>query len=337
MWSSVDHQTKINSFVNAFLIGKIHHAYLVLGPHNSGKDAFAIKMAQTVNCTDTKPPCGVCSRCSKILLGTHPDVDLIDSHLFNENSANAKILKDVAREIRNKASLRPYEARYRVFVIGEAKKLTLHTSNALLKLLEEPEPNVLYILVASSEQDLLPTVASRCQKIRLNKMGVADTVQFLTQQTGIDISEANEMAKLAQSGIEWEGQKENDRKNLVRIRARLANIAAVIESSVKSQLKYADQLVSKWSENNEEVKDEIQLWVNWWRDLMMVKIGMPGLVTCSSQLDQLYRNVDSYAICDIKNAIVSIQETADCLDHNVNPKLAIPYMVLYVGLKSVTP
>ena len=93
---------------------------------------------------------------------------MIDSHSFNESTANAKILKDVAREIRNKANLRPYEAKYRVFLIGEAKKMTLHTANALLKLLEEPEPNVLYILVASSEQDVLPTVASRCQKIRLN-------------------------------------------------------------------------------------------------------------------------------------------------------------------------
>ena len=55
MWSSVDQQTKINSFVNGLQVGKVHHAYLVLGPQNSGKGFFAVKMAQAVNCTGTNP------------------------------------------------------------------------------------------------------------------------------------------------------------------------------------------------------------------------------------------------------------------------------------------
>ena len=69
----------------------------------------------------------------------------------------------------------------------------------------------------------------------------------------------------------------------------------------------------------------------------MVKIGMPSLVTCSSQLDQLDRNADKYDVSAIKDTIVVIQETADCLDHNVNPKLAIPYMVLHACFKNVIP
>ena len=167
-------------------------------------------------------------------------------------------------------------------------------------------------------------------------MSVTDTVEFLIQEAGVDISDATEMAQLAQAGIEWEGDRENDRTNLLQIRARFANISSVIESSLKSQLKYADQLVSKWSENDETVRDEIQLWLNWWRDLLMVKIGMPSLVICSSQLDELDRNADKYEVSGIKSAIAVIQETIDCLDHNVNPKLAIPYMVLHSGLKNVT-
>ena len=143
MWSTIDQEEKIKAFVDALLIGKIHHAYLILGPQNSGKDTFAITMAQAVNCIGINPPCGTCGPCSRIRTGTHPDVYLIDSHLFNEGSANSKILKDVAKEIRGKASLRPYDGKYRVFVICEAKKMTVHTSNALLKMLEEPEPNVL--------------------------------------------------------------------------------------------------------------------------------------------------------------------------------------------------
>ena len=334
MWNTIDQGEKTKAFVDALLIGKIHHAYLILGPQNSGKDTFAITMAQAVNCIGINPPCRICVPCNQIRTGTHPDVDLIDSRLFNEGSANSKILKDVAREIRGKASLRPYEGKYRVFVIYEAKKMTVHTSNALLKMLEEPEPNVLYILVATSEQDLLPTVASRCQKIRLNKLNVVDTIKMLTEETGINLSDATEMAKLAQGGIEWAGQNENDSKNLARIREKLVNISLVIGEDIKGHLKYADQLVSKWNENDQEVKDELQLWLYWWRDLMMIKIGMPSLVVCSSQINKLYKNIDTYDMGRIYSSITAIQETLDCLDHNVNPKLAIPYMVLTIGSKN---
>jgi DNA polymerase-3 subunit gamma/tau len=142
---------------NALESGKIHHAYLFSGPRGCGKTSSARIMARSLNCEKgpTPNPCGQCQSCKDLVANGPGSIDVI------ELDAATHGLVDDARDLRDKAFFSPVSSAYKIYIIDEAHQLGPGAANALLKVVEEPPPHVLFIFATTEPEKLITTIRSR--------------------------------------------------------------------------------------------------------------------------------------------------------------------------------
>ena len=142
---------------NALASGKIHHAYLFSGPRGCGKTSSARIMARSLNCEagPTPTPCGTCQSCTDLVANGSGSIDVM------ELDAATHGLVDDARDLRDKAFFAPVQSRYKIYIIDEAHQLGPGAANALLKVVEEPPPHVIFIFATTEPDKLISTIRSR--------------------------------------------------------------------------------------------------------------------------------------------------------------------------------
>ncbi len=156
----------VQTLKNALAENKIAHAYLFCGPRGTGKTSMARLFAKALNCEEGfGHQCNHCENCISIAEGTHPDVTEIDA-------ASNRGIDDI-RALIERVRYAPIRGKYKIYIIDEVHMLTTEAFNALLKTLEEPPANVVFILATTEPYKLMPTILSRCQRYDFTK--VSDT------------------------------------------------------------------------------------------------------------------------------------------------------------------
>ena len=214
---------------------RISHAQLFLGPEGCGKLALAIAYIQYINCgqRSEEDSCGTCTSCIKYNKLIHPDLHFVfPVNTSKENTGNVSSDTYLAKwrervtgdpylslnkwyeamgienkqgvinvndssEIIKKLSLRPYEAGYKAMIIWMAEKMNTAASNKLLKILEEPPDKTIFILISEQYEQLLPTITSRSQLIKIKKIREVDLIETLTTKHGISKEKAEQLTFLA--------------------------------------------------------------------------------------------------------------------------------------------
>ncbi|HEY6054499.1 MAG TPA: DNA polymerase III subunit gamma/tau, partial [Gaiellaceae bacterium] len=153
----VGQEAVVRTLRNAISSGQVRQAYLFAGPRGTGKTSMARILAKALNCAQgpTATPDNSCHACVAIANGTSLDVVEMDA-------ASQRGIDDI-RDIRDHAVLQPVEGRYKVYILDEAHQLTDAAWNALLKLIEEPPPHLVFVFCTTELSKVLPTVRSRCQ------------------------------------------------------------------------------------------------------------------------------------------------------------------------------
>ena len=171
----VGQEAVVRTLKNAITSEQVRQAYLFAGPRGTGKTSMARILAKSLNCVQgpTPNPDGTCSVCLGIAAGSSLDVIEMDA-------ASQRGIDDI-REMRDRVVLQPVEGRYKVYILDEAHQLTDAAWNALLKLIEEPPPHLVFVFCTTDLSKVLPTVRSRCQTFVFQRPRLQDLVTVLTR------------------------------------------------------------------------------------------------------------------------------------------------------------
>jgi DNA polymerase-3 subunit delta' len=318
------------------------HAYLITGPRAVGKRTFGLEIAQALNCLAASVqdrPDHSCQQCRMIQRGVHPDVRVVRRAPERRQISMRPPLTplpgpprayaDNVQFIQSDAQLRPVMGRYKVYLILYAEELAEDAGNRLLKTLEEPPPFVLFLLTAIERGGVLPTIASRCQELRLRPAPRGQLAEALVA-SGAEPARAQQLAALAGGRQGWAVAASSDPTLVEQEQTYARQLVEALSGSRVERLLRARNLSERWAAHPETVRETLRVWMSWWRDVMLVQLGLLGRAVHLEEGEQatLRRAAERVSRQAAREAAAAIQQTLADLDTNVNARLALDLLLL---------
>jgi DNA polymerase III subunit delta' len=329
MFNLIGQKRTISLLEHGLNNGNLAHAYLFIGPEHIGKMTLALELAMALNCTGKAPPCHECPACKKIAAGNHADVQVIQlTRDEDEDTESKTIHTDQIKDMIHSASLPPYEGKNKVYIIDGADLLQPEASNRFLKNLEEPLPNVTYLLLTVNVKLLLSTVISRCQRIEFMPMPLDEETAALVERLHLEPERARLLAALSRGCPGWAINAASDDVILERRNVSLDGVVNIIKGEADERFAYAAKLAGGFTQNRKGVYDILDVWQDYWRDMMLAKTGCLPLITNFDRKDEIIKIAERFSLLSIKNTITRIEAAGTQLKQNVNPRLALEVLML---------
>jgi DNA polymerase-3 subunit delta' len=330
MWQVIG-QDKILSLLEYSLkTNTIAHAYLLVGPQHVGKGTLAVNLAQALNCDGPELPCGQCRSCQRILEGKHADVTPIGL------DSKTEIGIDDIRGLQRLANLPPYEGKCKVFIIDDAEYLSTEAANSLLKILEEPPPRVVWLLLAAEEERLLPTIISRCQRLELKPVPSERVQEVLVNSHNADANKAKLLTQLCHGRLGWAVSALANDDILEQRSQRIAKLVSLLtptSRSLEQRFAYAQELANQFSQNRKAGAEIMEIWLDWWRDLMLIKGGCQEAIINVDYEIVLEEQARGLNLSEIKEFLANLGLLQEEISKNVNPRLAWEWLMLNLPRK----
>jgi DNA polymerase-3 subunit delta' len=333
MWQIIGQDKAVALLRRSLETGSVSHAYMFIGPAHSGKMTLAMDLARALNCEGEDVPCGQCEPCRKVTDLKHADVQIVGiagDDPSAESKSKTEISIEQIRQIQHTASLPPFEGKYRIYIIENAESLSVEAANALLKTLEEPESKVVFILLATDASLLLETVVSRCQPVEFITVPTGTIEDSLIKTWGLEPEKATLLARLSRGRLGWAVSAVKD-DNLLEQRAEIvSNMLDVIDADIETRFTLSTQLAGKFGNDRNFVFERLDILLDIWRDMLLIKTGSIDTITNIDRTDELSGMAKGRSLSGIRNFIRSIQKAYIELKQNANPRLVMEVLMLDV-------
>ena len=327
---------------NAILKQRLHHAYLLTGARGIGKTSLARIFAKALNCEQgpTAQPCNQCSNCQAITKGSFLDVQEIDG------ASNTSV--ESVRELREQVKYMPAAGKYKIYIIDEVHMLSNAAFNALLKTLEEPPPHVVFVFATTEVHKIPVTILSRCQRFDLRRLSQAQIREHLEkicreEGVGSDPASLDLLARAAegsmrdsQSLLDMAIGLCGDRLQVEKIREMLGLAAATLIEDLT-----ADCLQGKLPEALAKAEDlyhrgfdlrQIAVqWVEYLHDLTLLKAAGPAALgegVTADQLAVMEKAVAPVALPDLQIAFQTLYRGTEEIARSESPKILLDLMIV---------
>ncbi|MBV9577901.1 MAG: DNA polymerase III subunit delta', partial [Chloroflexi bacterium] len=242
---------------------------------------------------------------------------------------SAREYSDNVEFIQSDAQLRPVMGRSKVYLIVYAEELAEDAANRLLKTLEEPPSFDVFLLTAIERGALLPTVASRCQEIRLRPSPRAELAAALVAG-GTEPARAEQLAALAGGRQGWAVLAASDPAIVEQQQTYVSQLVEALSGSRLDRLVRARVLSERWYSHPESVRDTLRAWLSWWRDVTLVQLGLLNRSVHLDAGDQaaLRSAAQQVPAARAQQASLALQQALADLDTNVNARLVLDLLLL---------
>jgi len=321
------HKQIVRILLTAVAGGRAAHAYLFSGPAGVGKKTAAMAFARALLCSRPVEgdACGVCRECRQVGGGNHPDL------YFVQPSGTSIKIEQIRGILRN-CQYRSYQGGRKVFLIRQAEAMTADAANCLLKTLEEPPGETVFILVSSRSLALPATILSRCQQFFFRGIPIPELVRGLIELHGLAEEEARLAAALSggSMGVALtcaSGSYQEEREAALRV-------AEVLGRSGSLE---ALELAEKVSGNKERAFTILEMLICWYRDLLVHReAGPAGSLYNLDRMAAVVEEVERFETCRLVEIIEELEATKKKIEANANPRLALEALFLRLAGGSKT-
>ena len=341
-WGLLGHEWAVDLLRKNIKKGNIEHSYLLTGAPGIGRTTLALRFTQALNCEEPPQPgqaCLDCNICKQIGKRKFSDLLIIQSDDGENGAETASKSEDT-----HWLSLAPYQARYRVAVFRRFHEANEDSANALLKTLEEPSKRALLFLIADTPEQLLPTITSRCEILRLRTPSVKDLQEYL-QQKGCQPAEAQLLAHISAGRPGYALNLKNSSKFLKQRATWLDDLEKLLPANRVKRFAYAEKISKikskkkrKETEENAEIKSIVELtnvprqmlevWSSFWRDVMISASGsqVPLVnIDHTKTIQDLGRQI---GFSRANRMVVEIEKSIERMDKFVNTRLLLEILFL---------
>lgn len=335
--------------------GRISHAQLFLGPEGSGGLAMAVAYAQYISCSNRgeSESCGQCSSCIKYNKLIHPDLHFVYPvalskdvrtssdvagewrnaflnnpyiTLFNWfeqlNAENKQAIIGVeeSAEILRKLSLTTYEAEYKIMIIWQAEKMNQAAANKLLKILEEPPDKTLFLLICENEEQLLRTIVSRTQLIKINKLKDEELTEVLVSSNGMTREAAQKIAHLSDGSFAEALLLINENENAAQ------NLAS-FQKLMRASLKFDPKAVLTWIDEiaaagRERQKHFLNYALHIMRESLVLNYADVSLIRLGADEQEFVKKFSPFIhAANVERFVEELNTAHYHMERNANPKI----------------
>ncbi len=300
--------------------GRLAHAYLFVGPEESGKTITALALAKVLNCDSINGSlaCGVCPSCLKIAGGNHPDI------VTMKVGVGETIGIDEIRAFIVRLQLRAFEAQCKVAIIQNAERLTPQAANALLKTLEEPVKETLMVLTTAVPELCLATIKSRCQVVHFFPKSYRELAGELTEQLRLNEIDAGCLAFFAQGSF-IKAQSLHEAKFTVKKNKIIDEMILKRDS---------EEFLRKTLSDKEDTQAALKVLLSFFRDLVLLKSGLgEENVVNRDRMRDLNSLAQKFSFDDLNRIVDQIVKTIQLSKDNLNVKMSLSVIKELVWVK----